>query len=410
MRLLVVTQYFWPEPFRINDLVEDLVARGHQVTVLTGQPNYPEGRIHPAFKAAPGDFAEYAGAEVVRVPILPRGKGSLRLALNYLSFVLSGLFVGTWRLRGRACDAIFVFQTSPITAALPALWFRRLKRAPLLMWVLDLWPESLAAVGVVTSPRLLAQVGRLVSFIYRRCDRILAQSEAFFPNIARYSGEASRVRYFPGWAEPIFQGSLEQVPVAPELAPFQDTFNVMFAGNLGEAQDFPAILDAAVALKDRADIRWLIVGDGRAAEALRTGIRDRGLEERVFLLGRHPLERMPAFMRGAHALLVSLRKDPAFSLTIPGKVQAYMAAGLPVLGMLDGEGARVITEAGAGLTCPAGDGAALAGRVQELAGLPEAERRAMGLRGRAFCAQAFDRTTLISALEGWMEEVRTRGL
>jgi len=406
VRLLVVTQYFWPEPFRINDLVEDLVARGHEVTVLTGHPNYPEGQIYPAFKASPGDFDTYAGAKILRVPLLPRGKGSLRLALNYLSFVLSGLFVGTWRLRGRACDAIFVFQTSPITAALPALWFRRLKRAPLLMWVLDLWPESLAAVGVVTSPRPLALVGRLVSFIYRRCDRILVQSKAFFPNITRYSGDASRARYFPGWAEPIFQGSLEQVPMASELAPFQDTFNVMFAGNLGEAQDFPAILEAAALLRARTDIRWLIVGDGRAAEGLRAGIRERGLEERVFLLGRHPLERMPAFMKGAHALLVSLRKDPTFSLTIPGKVQAYMAAGIPILGMLDGEGARVITEAGAGLTGPAGDGAALAGRVQELAGLPEAERRAMGLRGRIYCAQAFDRTSLISALEGWMEEVQ----
>ena len=409
MRLLVVTQYFWPEPFRINDLVEDLVARGHEVTVLTGHPNYPEGQVYPAFKASPGDFGEYAGAKVLRVPLLSRGKGSLRLALNYLSFVLSGLGFGTWRLRGQAFDAIFVFQTSPITAALPAIWFRRLKKAPLLMWVLDLWPESLAAVGAVQAPRLLGLVGRLVSFIYRRCDRILVQSKAFIPNIARYARDTSKVRYFPGWAEPVFHGPLEEVPPAPELAPFQDTFNVMFAGNIGEAQDFPAILDAAEALKARADIRWLIVGDGRAAAALRAGIQARGLGDRVHLLGRHPLERMPAFMRGAQALLVSLRKDPAFSLTIPGKVQAYMASGVPVLGMLDGEGARIIAEAGAGFTCPAGDGTALAQRVRELADLPIQERLAMGQRGRDACASHFHRATLISSLEAWVEEVRTTG-
>lgn len=401
----MVTQYFWPEPFRINDLVEDLVARGHEVTVLTGHPNYPEGQIYPAFKASPGDFCKYAGAKVLRVPLLSRGKGSLRLALNYLSFVLSGLVIGTWRLRSQAYDAIFVFQTSPITAALPAIWFRRLKKAPVLMWVLDLWPESLAAVGVVKSPRLLDLVGRLVSFIYRRCDRILVQSKAFIPNIAKYAGDTSRVRYFPGWAEPIFHGPLENVPLAPEVVPFQDTFNVMFAGNIGEAQDFPAILEAAELLKDRGDIRWLIVGDGRAAEALRAGIQARRLADRVHLLGRQPLERMPAFMRGAQALLVSLRKDPAFSLTIPGKVQAYMASGVPILGMLDGEGARVITEAGAGFTCPAGDGPALAQQVRELADLPNQGRLAMGQRGRDACASHFDRTTLISSLETWIKQL-----
>jgi len=404
----VVTQYFWPEPFRINDLVEGLVSQGHEVMVLTGYPNYPEGQIYPAFNASPGDFDAYAGAKVLRVPLLSRGKGSFRLALNYLSFVVSGLVVGPWRLRGQAFDAIFVFQTSPITSALPAIWFRRLKQAPLLMWVLDLWPESLAAIGVVKAPHLLDLVGLLVSFIYRHCDRILVQSMAMVPNIAKYAGDTSMVRYFPGWAEPIFQGPLEDVPPAPELAPFKDTFNLMFAGNIGVAQDFPAILQAVELLKDREDIRWLILGDGRSADALRAEIRERGLENRIHLLGRHSLERMPAFMRGADALLVSLKKHPAFSLTIPGKVQAYMAAGIPVIGMLDGEGARIISEAKAGFTCPAGDGASLARMVQQLSGLSKAERQAMGLQVREYCANSFDRSALITSLESWIEELRIK--
>lgn len=401
----MVSQYFWPEPFRVNDLVEDLVARGHEVTVLTGLPNYPEGQIYPAYAEAPETFAKHAGAPIIRVPILPRGKGNLRLGLNYLSFVLSGLVLGTWRLRGRDFDAIFVFQTSPITVALPALWLRWVKRAPVLMWVLDLWPESLAAVGAVKSPRLLSWVGRLVSFIYRRCDRILVQSRAFFPNIAQYAGDTSRVRYFPGWAEPIFQESLEEVSLAPELAPFKDTFNVMFAGNIGEAQDFPAILDAAEALKDRSDIRWLIVGGGRATDFVRTQIRERDLQDRIFVLGRYPIERMPSFMRGAHALLVTLRRDPVFSLTIPGKVQAYLSTGVPLLGMLDGEGARVISAAGAGFTCPAGDGSALAQSVQRLADLSDKEKAGLGQSGRDYCAKNFNRATLISALETWIQEL-----
>ena len=405
MRLLVVTQYFWPEPFRINDLVEELVTRGHQVTVLTGYPNYPEGQIYTKFKASPDDFSNFAGAEVLRIPILPRGKGSLRLTLNYLSFALSGLVAGAWRLRCRAFDAIFVFQTSPITAAMPALWLRSLKRAPLLMWVLDLWPESLVAVGAVKSPWLLSRVGHLVSFIYRRCDRILVQSRAFFPNIAQYVGDTSSVRYFPGWAEPIFQASLEDAALAPELAPFKDTFNVMFAGNIGEAQDFPAILDAAEDLKNQSDIRWLILGDGRSADWVRSEIQRRELSASMFMLGRFSIERMPSFFRGAQALLVSLKKDPIFSLTIPGKLQSYLAAGIPLLGMMDGEGARVIQEAGAGFVCPAGNGKALAVCVRELADLSLVTRSRMGTSGKSYCRLEFDRAELVTRLESWFVEL-----
>ena len=155
MRLLIVSQYFWPEPFRVNDMAAELVQRGHQVTVLTGTPNYPEGETFPDYARAPGRFAVHAGAEIVRVPLVPRGKTSLRLALNYLSFVATGLSLGAWRLRGRKFDAVLVFQLSPVTAALPGLLQRRLKRAPLLMLVLDLWPETLEAIGLVRSPRVL---------------------------------------------------------------------------------------------------------------------------------------------------------------------------------------------------------------------------------------------------------------
>ena len=159
MRLLVVSQYFWPENFRVNDLVSALRARGHEVTVLTGLPNYPEGSVFPAFLRDPGAYESFEGAAIVRVPIVARGRGSPRLALNYLSFAVAASVLGPWRLRGRAFDAIFVFQASPVTAALPALVLRRLRGAPVLMWILDLWPETLAAVGVVRSPRLLASVG-----------------------------------------------------------------------------------------------------------------------------------------------------------------------------------------------------------------------------------------------------------
>jgi len=405
LRLLVVSQYFWPEPFRVNDLVTELARRGHDVTVLTGTPNYPEGRTYPEFARDPSRFASYAGAEIVRVPLVPRGKSSLRLVLNYLSFVITGLTLGLWRLRGRRFDAIIVVQLSPVTAALPGLALRRLKRAPLLMWVLDLWPDSLAAVGVLRSPRALEWVGKLVGFIYKRCDRVLVQSQAFVSNVQKYAGDTSRVRYFPGWAEPIFDGPLDNVEVAPEVVPYANTFNVLFAGNIGDAQDFPAILDAAQALRDEPNLRWLIVGDGRAAEWVRSEIARRGLARNVIMLGRHPIERMPAFFRAASALLVSLRKDPILAMTIPGKIQSYLATGLPIVAMLDGEGAAVIERAGAGVVCEAGAGLAMAERVRGLMGMQADERAAMGERGRRYCEREFSRSGLMSALEGWADEL-----
>lgn len=410
MRILVVSQYFWPETFRVNDLVAELVARGHEVTVLTGVPNYPDGKVFPEYVADPKQYSSYAGAKVHRVPMRPRGKGSRQLLLNYLSFALSGLLFGPWQLRGQAFDAIIVFQGSPVTSALPALLLRSLKQAPVLMWVLDLWPESLAAVGAVRSPRVLGWVGKLVSFIYRRCDLILAQSRAFFSSIEHLSGDASRIRYLPGWAEATFQAAEMPYEDPPsELAPYLAQFTVMFAGNVGDAQDFPAILEAAHLLRNRRDIRWLIVGDGRAADRVRQDIDRLGLHDQVVMLGRHPIDAMPRFFRAASALLVPLKADPVFASTIPGKVQSYLAAGKPIIGMLDGEGARVIEESGAGLTCGAGQAAMLAKCVERLAALPPGQRVMMGEQGRHYCKLEFDRAELITRLEGWlMQAVESR--
>lgn len=403
MRLLVVSQYFWPENFRVNELVSELVARGHDVTVLTGRPNYPEGKTFAEYEREPSRFESYKNARIIRVPLRPRGSGSLQLALNYLSFLFWATLVGAWKLRGREFDAVFSFQVSPVTSSLPALWLSRLKQVPMLMWVLDLWPETLSAVGAVKSPRALNAVGRLVGYIYRHCDLVLVQSRAFVASVERWSGSSSRVRYFPAWVEAVFDNGTSEI--ASEAANFHDSFNVMFAGNIGEAQDFPSILAAATSMKHRKEIRWLVVGDGRAMGEVRTEIERRGLEDSMILLGRHALERMPSFFNAADALLVSLKSDPVFDMTIPGKVQSYLATGVPILGMLGGEGARVIAESRAGLVCDAGDGAALAANVTKLAAMPLAERKEMGKRGRNYARQEFDRTVLLSRLEEWLREL-----
>ncbi|MBK7250103.1 MAG: glycosyltransferase family 4 protein [Gammaproteobacteria bacterium] len=400
MRILVVSQMFWPEDFRINDLAVELVRRGHEVTVLTGLPNYPEGRIFTEFRCDPRGFDELHGVRIVRVPIVSRGQSRLRLLLNYLSFVVSGTLIGAWRLRGRRFDAILVHESSPVTVGLPAAALRSLKKAPLAFWVLDLWPDTLEALGVVRGKTLLGVVGRLVAFIYRRCDLIMAQSRSFIPKIAKYCTDLERIVYFPSWAEPIF--GVEEVEPAAEVPEKAGSFDVMFAGNIGEAQDFPSILSAAERLKGNSRIRWLIVGDGRMAGWVRQEIRRRGLQESVLMLGRYPVERMPSFYMHANVLLVALKDEPIFAMTIPGKLQSYLAAGIPVVAMLNGEGADVVERAACGIGCRAGDPVGLAAAVQRLASLPGEQLVEMGRNAAAISAREFDRDALISRLELWL--------
>lgn len=403
MRILVISQYFWPENFRINDLVTEFAARGHDVTVLTGYPNYPSGAVFPEFKAAPESFARFGEVRVVRVPLIPRGQGGLRLMLNYASFAASATLLGAWRLREEKFDVIFVFEPSPITVGLPATFLRYLKRAPVAFWVLDLWPETLEAVGVVRSKTILNAVGKLVSFIYNRCDLILAQSRSFIPQIFKYCRKDGGVQYFPSWSDSVFD--FEAVEAAPEVPEGSGHFDIMFAGNIGEAQDFPAIIEAATLLKENDAIRWLIVGDGRASEWVKSEIQKRGLETRVLMLGRYPVDRMPSFYKCADALLVSLRDEPIFSMTIPGKLQSYLAAGIPVLAMLNGEGADIVLKSGAGLACPAGNGAALAEAALNMSRMSDEDRRIMGARGVQLSKTEFDRDRLISKLLSWFDDL-----
>lgn len=407
MRILVVSQYFWPENFRINDLVAEFCDRGHEVTVLTGSPNYPSGEVFPEFRSNPGGFAKFGAANVVRMPMAPRGKGGVRLVLNYATFALSATVLGAWRLRGQKFDVIFVFEPSPITVGLPAAFLRYLKRAPLVFWVLDLWPETLEAVGVVRSRLVLKAVGHLVKFIYNRCDLILAQSKSFIPQIRRYCRREKAVEYFPSWSDAKFD--FPAVAPAVEVPATEGVFSIMFAGNIGDAQDFPAILDAAEQLKGDRGIRWLIVGDGRASEWVRSEVVRRGLEHCFLLLGYYPVERMPSFYKHADSLLVSLKDEPIFAMTIPGKLQSYLAAGVPVIAMLNGEGAEIVDCSGAGLSCPAGDGAALAAAIRNMAVMDAEGRQRMGRRGRAVSEQEFDRGALISRLLSWFEDLSAVG-
>lgn len=400
MHVLIVTNHFWPENFRINDLAVGLRDGGHKVTVFTGVPDYPEGRFYAGYGIFRRRFESYKGVRVARFPLIPRGRGrSWVLVLNYLSSAFFSCLLAPFYCRERY-DLILIFDTSPITIGLSALVIKKLRSIPVVLWILDLWPESLSATGAIRSPFIIGQVRKIVRFIYRRCDRILISSPGFRQNIKETGGYNGAVDYFPNWVEPEYRNpSAGATPHSLPLLP--DGFRVMFAGNIGAAQDFETILAAAEYLRGHEEIHWIILGDGRRSDWVKTEVAERGLEKQFHLLGRFPAETMPAFFAQADAMLLTLKDEPIFALTIPGKLQSYMASGKPIIACLNGEGANLVNESQAGFSCPAESPELLAEAVLKMSRLQPEQRLQLGRNGQSYCATHFNREKLF----GFLEEV-----
>lgn len=389
MKILIISQYFWPESFIINDIVRVLYEQGHNVVVATGKPNYPDGKIFSGYRAAGLHHDRYLGKiDVIRVPLWPRGQGGAKnLVFNYLSFVVSGVLFLPWILRRREFDAILVFAPSPILQAIPAIPLKWLKRAKLSLWVQDLWPESLSATGFVRNSHLLKLVGRVVKAIYSHCDTLLVQSRAFVEPVSRYALR-EKIHYYPNSMDVGVAQSDFVVP--PELdALLKQHFCVVFAGNLGTAQALDTLVGAAVLLRNDPEIRIVLVGSGSRLDWLKSQKQSLKLENLV-LPGRFPMSAMSAIFEQSSALLVSLNDEEAFAQTIPSKIQAYLAAGRPILASMNGEGARVVYEAGAGLASPAEQVSPLVANILQMKALRADERTAMGKAGRAYFDAHFE--------------------
>lgn len=399
-RILVVSQHFFPETFRINDVVKLLNCRGHAVDVLTAQPNYPGGAIFAGYSAASFRIDDWEGAKMFRIPIVPRGRGgSFRLALNYASFVCSACCFAPWMLRGRKYDLVFVYASSPVLQAIAAIEIAWVKRLPLVVWVQDLWPESISATGHVRSKLVLWIVRRVVRWIYARCELILVQSPGFLSHVGKLA-DKNRLRVLPNLAESVFE-----VRAEGEAGDRSSSgFVVTFAGNIGAAQSIETIIDAAEMLRGSDDILIRIVGAGSRLEFLRQEVRMRDLRN-VELVGRREIDEMPQLLSQSDALLVSLRADPIFDLTVPSKLQAYLAIGRPIIAGLSGEGARVVVEAGAGIVCTPGNAAEMARAIRSTAELSISERERMGERGRRYYSENFSSEIVLSELEAMLHEI-----
>lgn len=393
MKILIVSQYFYPEEFKINDLAREFVSRGHQVTVLTGKPNYPKGVYFDGYQYDGVVKEDYHGVEVIRVPLRKRGAGGGKnLALNYLSYVINAnRYIRNNRMK---FDAILVYEISPITQAYPALYCKKKYGGKVLLWVQDLWPESVTAAGGVTNKFVLGVLDRMVKRIYQKCDVLMVQSDGFKESILSKGDFVSKIVYAPNWAEDLY---LEKKLVNEEdiKAMMPDGFLVMFAGNVGNAQDVDSIIKAANETRVYPEIRWVIVGDGRARETVEAQAKELGLSDTVYFLGRHPMAEMPTFFSFADVMIVSLRDEYIFSLTVPAKTQSYMASGKPIVSMLNGEGNRIVDEAHCGLTAPSGDYRKLAENVIAMFKMNKEEREQMGKNGLEYYLTHFDKKTVV---------------
>ena len=406
MNILIVTPHFYPEYFRINDFAAEFVIKGHQISVLTGIPDYPSGKFFDGYGIIKNNREKYKGIDIYRAPLISRGSGSnFRLALNYITYIIGAGFISLFLLR-KKLDMIFVFETSPITVGLPAIFIKKIKRIPICFWVLDLWPEAVvSSAGNLHKKSLIPKMlNPVVSFIYKHSDKILVSSKGFIGSIEDKGVSRDKIEFFPQWAEPIFKpmGSTEyllgDIP--------KDSFKIMFAGNIGESQDFPSILKAAKLLKDERDIHWIILGSGRREEWVKNKVKSYGLGSCFHMLGNFPLEKMPEFYANADTMLFSLKDDKAFSITIPAKVQTYLACGKPILAMINGEGGKVVLEANAGLVCQAESPTELSENILRMKSMKAKELSDMGSNARRYFNDNFERGYLFDKVESIFEEMR----
>jgi glycosyltransferase involved in cell wall biosynthesis len=393
LNIAVVTQYFYPERFLINDLVEELSRQGHNVVVFTGKPNYPSGTVFPGFSEDGVQTSLYKEAvEVNHAPLRARRAGGAKnLLRNYISFVWNGLLHFPRMMKGRQFDVVFVYAPSPVTSVVPAILMKLRARAPLFLWVQDLWPESLEATGFIKNKLVLKIVAGFVKAAYACVDVLLVQSNAFIGPVSRLA-RPEKIVYYPNSYRDPCSSTDEATPLPAYLVDYLKAhFCIVFAGNLGTAQALDTVLSAAVKLRDDPAIKLVMVGSGSKLEWLKDQVIAQGLEN-VLVTGPFASSAMPELFSLSAGLLVSLKNDEIFSYTIPSKVQAYLAAGKPIIASLDGEGAKIIKQAQAGFTGAAQDFGQLASAIRRLYALPALEREQLGRNGKAYFQEHFELT------------------
>lgn len=401
--ILVISQYFYPEQFRINDICADWVKRGYEITVITGIPNYPQGQYYKGYGLRSRRIEEWNGIKIIRIPLIPRGQSSIGMVLNYLSFVLSGF---VWKsITKIKADFVFIFGVSPMTQSLIGVWYAKKRKIPCYLYVQDLWPENVECVAGIHSPFIIRPIERMVSYIYQHCAHIFATSPSFVEEIRKHCTDGEKVSYWPQYAEKFYR-PLEKEWAISRVKEIRDddTFKVVFTGNIGRAQGIEILPLAAKKLKKEhcfsdKQVSFIVVGDGRNLKNFELQIKEAGVGEMFLLVSRQPAKRIPEILGCCDAAFLSFMDNELFAKTIPAKLQSYMACGMPIAASASGETKRVIEEADCGVCVPTGDVDALAEKIKWLAEQKKEVLSAMGKNAREYCQIYFDKKQLMDELE-----------
>ena len=396
--ILVVSQYFYPEPFRINDMCQEWVKRGYKVTVLTGLPNYPEGKIYKGYKKKDKKRETWNGIDIIRIPLLPRGKGGIRLILNYLSFVISGFF---WKIFTKVkADMVFSYEVSPMTQVLVGCWYAKRRKIPHYLYVQDLWPENVEIVTGIRSKLVINPISRMVNKIYKRCNLIFATSESFVTEIQkRVFDNKEKVKYWPQYAEEFYQPTESRVD---ELMSDQ-AFKIIFTGNIGQAQGLNILPQTAKLLKEQnKNVKFVIVGDGREKDKLMEAIHACDVGKMFILISRKPAEEIPKYLCSCQAAFVSFMDNELFAKTIPAKLQSYMACGMPIVASAIGETERIIQDADCGVCVKIGDVESLALAIDEL--LNKEDIAILGANAKSYFDKHFNKEILMDEMDKYLGE------
>jgi glycosyltransferase involved in cell wall biosynthesis len=398
--ILIVAQVFYPEQYRVNDLVAEWTERGYKVSVLTGIPNYPEGKFYKGYGFFKRRHEYYKGAEVYRIPIIPRGRNFFTLSLNYLSFAISGII---WSLFARLrADIVFVYAGSPITQALPGIVYAKRRKIPCFVYVLDLWPENVVAVTGVKNRVFVGVIKKLVSYIYKNCTKIFVPSRAFIESILENGGTKEKLVYWPQYAEDFYR-PLSECSHGSYIP--QDRFNIVYAGNIGYAQGLDILVEAAKNLKSiGVPVRFNMVGDGSYKEELIRKIQEEQVEDFFNFLGKQPAEKVPEMIACCDATLLVLRDNPIYDKYIPAKLQTYLACGKPVIVSANGEAANIVRDAQAGVVCPAGDVECLTQAILYLASTQKETLEKMGENALRYSKKHFDKNKLLDLMDEYIKD------
>lgn len=394
--ILVITQYFYPEQFRINDMCAEWVKRGYEVTVVTGYPNYPQGEYYDGYGWFKHTKQKWKGVKIIRLPLTARKQGSVRLAMNYFSFVVSGFF---WALTTNIkADYVFTFEVSPMTQALIGAWYAKRRKIPHYLYVQDLWPENVEIVTGIHSPLVLKPIGAMVNYIYKHCDIIFATSPSFVKEIQkRVKKNKEKVKYLPQYAEEFYR-PVPRKPV-PEI-PEDDSFKIIFTGNIGKAQGLDILPKAAKLLKGKENIKFVIVGDGRDKDNFLKQISDNDVQDMFIMIDRQPPTRIPELLAACDAAFISFMPDPLFEKTIPAKLQSYMACGMPIIASANGETKRIIDEAGCGVCVELGNAELLS---KAIADMKKADLKLTGNNSREYFDKHFEKNKIMTALDDYFK-------